>query len=73
MTDMQTTAPRLLCTSTAAQVHRAKLHDGREVAMKVQYPGVAQSIESDVDNLMTLINVANVLPKVGFIWSAGSY
>lgn len=41
------------------------LLDGREVAMKVQYPGVAKSIESDVDNLMTLVNMANILPKVG--------
>jgi hypothetical protein len=31
--------------------------------MKIQYPGVARSIESDVDNLMRLINIANLLPK----------
>ena len=28
-----------------------------------RYPGVARSIESDVDNLMRLISVANVLPR----------
>jgi len=44
-------------------VHGGKLHDGRRFAMKIQYPGVARSIESDVDNLMRLINIANLLPK----------
>ena len=45
------------------QVHGGKLHDGRRFAMKIQYPGVARSIESDVDNLMRLISIANLLPK----------
>ena len=45
------------------QVHGGNLHDGRRFAMKIQYPGVARSIESDVDNLMRLINIANLLPK----------
>ena len=44
-------------------MHGGKLHDGRRFAMKIQYPGVARSIESDVDNLMRLINIANLLPK----------
>lgn len=47
----------------ALQVHGGNLHDGRRFAMKIQYPGVARSIESDVDNLMRLINIANLLPK----------
>lgn len=45
------------------QVHGGNLHDGRRFAMKIQYPGVARSIESDVDNLMRLISIANLLPK----------
>lgn len=48
------------------QVHRARLLDGREVAMKVQYPGVAESIESDVDNLLRLMKYMNVFPKARF-------
>lgn len=36
-----------------------------------QYPGVARSIESDVDNLMRLINVANLLPKGLYVENAG--
>ncbi|MEN0013355.1 MAG: AarF/ABC1/UbiB kinase family protein, partial [Solirubrobacteraceae bacterium] len=33
------------------QVHRATLADGRSVAVKVQYPGIAEAIESDMKNL----------------------
>lgn len=39
------------------QVHRAVLHSGREVAMKVQYPGVAKGINSDIDNLVGVLKV----------------
>ena len=38
--------------------------------MKIQYPGVARSIESDVDNLLRLISYANVLPKGLYVESA---
>lgn len=45
------------------QVHLATLLDGREVAMKIQYPGVAKGIESDINNLVAVMNVWNILPK----------
>lgn len=54
----------------SVQVHGGNLHDGRRFAMKIQYPGVARSIESDVDNLMRLIKVANLLPKGLYIEQA---
>ena len=38
--------------------------------MKVQYPGVARYIESDVDNLMRLIVMSNMLPKGLYVESA---
>lgn len=38
--------------------------------MKIQYPGVARSIESDVDNLMRVISLANLLPKGLYVDSA---
>lgn len=44
------------------QVHRARLHDGTEVAMKIQYPGVADSVESDLKNLQLLVKLTNILP-----------
>jgi predicted unusual protein kinase regulating ubiquinone biosynthesis (AarF/ABC1/UbiB family) len=39
-----------LAAASIGQVHRASLHDGREVAVKVQYPGVARAIEADLQN-----------------------
>ena len=33
------------------------------MVLKIQYPGVARSIESDVDNLLRIITYANFLPK----------
>lgn len=44
-------------------MHLATLHDGRDVAMKIQYPGVAKGIESDINNLVAVMNVWNILPK----------
>uniref|UniRef100_A0A7N6BI45 Atypical kinase COQ8A, mitochondrial n=1 Tax=Anabas testudineus TaxID=64144 RepID=A0A7N6BI45_ANATE len=44
---------RPFAAASIGQVHLARMKDGREVAMKIQYPGVAQSINSDVNNLMT--------------------
>ncbi|MDW3216053.1 MAG: AarF/ABC1/UbiB kinase family protein [Ilumatobacteraceae bacterium] len=35
--------------ASIGQVHRAVTHDGRDVAVKVQYPGVHEAIESDLD------------------------
>ena len=45
------------------QVHRATLHDGRDVMVKVQYPGVADSIQSDLRNLKLITQYAGILPK----------
>jgi aarF domain-containing kinase len=56
--------------ASIGQVHAATLHDGTAVALKVQYPGVARSIESDVDNLMRLISIANILPKGLYVENA---
>ena len=37
--------------ASIGQVHRAITHDGRAVAVKVQYPGIARSITSDLRNV----------------------
>jgi len=42
--------PEPLAAASIGQVHRATLHDGTEVAVKVQYPGVAEAVESDLAN-----------------------
>jgi len=39
-----------LAAASIGQVHAARLHDGREVAVKIQYPGVADAIHSDLKN-----------------------
>lgn len=39
------------------QVHHAVLLNGKDVAMKIQYPGVAKSITSDIDNLVGVLKV----------------
>lgn len=51
-----------IAAASIGQVHRAVLADGRVVAVKVQYPGVARSIDSDIDNLATLIRLSGLLP-----------
>ena len=59
-----------MAAASIGQVHPAVTLDGKQVVMKIQYPGVAASIESDVDNLMRLIRVANVLPKGMYVENA---
>jgi len=54
--------PRPIAAASIGQVHKALTRDGRELAIKVQYPGVAQSIDSDVDNVMTLLKIAGFTP-----------
>lgn len=49
--------------ASIGQVHKGVLHDGREVAIKIQYPGVAKSIDSDINNIMSIISLWNILPK----------
>jgi len=40
-----------VASASIGQVHRATLHDGRVVAVKVQYPGIAEAIHADMQNL----------------------
>jgi predicted unusual protein kinase regulating ubiquinone biosynthesis (AarF/ABC1/UbiB family) len=47
-----------VAAASIGQVYRARLHDGREVAVKVQYPGVAQAVRADLQNLGLIMRVA---------------
>jgi predicted unusual protein kinase regulating ubiquinone biosynthesis (AarF/ABC1/UbiB family) len=52
-----------IAAASIGQVHRAIARDGRALAIKVQYPGVSESIESDVDNVATLLRMSGALPR----------
>lgn len=52
-----------IASASIGQVHRAILKDGRQVAVKIQFPGVASSIESDLSNLSLLLRTSALLPK----------
>src|SRR4029077_12439479 len=47
--------------ASIGQVHRATLRDGTKVAVKIQYPGIADALESDVANAGILVRLAKVL------------
>ena len=51
-----------LAAASIGQVHGAEAADGRDLALKVQYPGVSESIETDVESLVALVRVARLLP-----------
>lgn len=53
--------------ASIGQVHRGVLLNGVEVAIKIQYPGVARSIESDIDNLVSMLKVWDIFPAGIFI------
>ena len=55
--------PRPIAAASIGQVHKAVLKDGRTVAIKVQYPGVRESIDADVDNVATLLRLTGLMPK----------
>eukprot|EP01041_Mallomonas_annulata_P001897 gene1897-3674_t len=56
-----------IAAASIGQVHKAKLLDGTDVVLKIQYPGVADSIESDLNNLKRLVTMTNLLPPGLFI------
>ncbi len=49
--------------ASLGQVHRATLHDGREVACKLQYPDMSSAVESDVGQLRALLGLYKRLDK----------
>jgi predicted unusual protein kinase regulating ubiquinone biosynthesis (AarF/ABC1/UbiB family) len=45
-----------VAAASVGQVYRARLHDGREVAVKVQYPRVAAAVRADLQNLRLILS-----------------
>lgn len=57
-----------IAAASIGQVHRATLKStGAQVAVKIQYPGVADSIDSDLDNIAILLTASRMLPKGLFL------
>ena len=54
---------RPFAAASIGQVHLAYQENGEKLAVKVQYPGIAKSVESDVDNVITLLTLSRLLPK----------
>jgi predicted unusual protein kinase regulating ubiquinone biosynthesis (AarF/ABC1/UbiB family) len=51
-------------SASIGQVHRARLLDGREVAVKVQHPGIDRAVESDLQNASVIPSIiGTVLPR----------
>jgi predicted unusual protein kinase regulating ubiquinone biosynthesis (AarF/ABC1/UbiB family) len=50
-----------IAAASIGQVHQAVLDDGREVAVKVQYPGIAQAIHADMQNLRLSLKLLSVI------------
>ena len=46
-----------IAAASIGQVYKARLHDGRDVAVKVQYPGVAQAVRADMQNVGMILRL----------------
>lgn len=53
--------------ASIGQVHQGTLHDGNEIAIKIQYMDIAQSIESDINNLVGILKYFSLFPPTMFI------
>ncbi len=51
-----------IAAASIGQVHRAETRDGRRLALKVQFPGVRESIDSDIANLAFLSRNFGMMP-----------
>jgi len=56
-----------IAAASIGQVHQATTVEGVPIAMKIQYPGVARSIDSDLENLKRLLKYLNMLPRGMYI------
>ncbi|XP_051146134.1 protein ABC transporter 1, mitochondrial [Andrographis paniculata] len=52
-----------MAAASIGQVHRAVTKEGLDVAIKIQYPGVADSIESDIENVKLLLTYTSLIPE----------
>lgn len=56
--------PEPLAAASLGQVHRAtRRSDGRELCVKIQYPGLAEAIDSDIRTLTHIVRLARLVPR----------
>ncbi|MGP1833519.1 ABC1 kinase family protein [Shewanella frigidimarina] len=53
---------RPFAAASIGQVHLACLDTGEKLAIKIQYPGIRDSIDSDIDNVASLLKVSRLIP-----------
>jgi predicted unusual protein kinase regulating ubiquinone biosynthesis (AarF/ABC1/UbiB family) len=53
---------RPFAAASIGQVHLAYLDTGEKLAIKIQYPGIRDSIDSDIDNVAGLLKVSRLIP-----------
>ena len=53
---------RPFAAASIGQVHLAYLDTGEKLAIKIQYPGIRDSIDSDIDNVASLLKVSRLIP-----------
>ncbi|CAD6625544.1 XXYS1_4_G0034440.mRNA.1.CDS.1 [Saccharomyces cerevisiae] len=56
-----------MAAASIGQVHAAELPSGQRVVVKIQYPGVKESIDSDLNSLLMLLTASSLLPKGLFL------
>ncbi|WP_051435633.1 ABC1 kinase family protein [Shewanella fidelis] len=54
---------RPFAAASIGQVHQATLADGKKLAVKIQYPGIRDSIDSDIDNVASLLRLSGLVPQ----------
>lgn len=52
-----------IAAASIGQVHKVITLDGSMLAVKIQYPGISESINSDVDNVASLIKLTGIIPS----------
>ncbi len=54
---------RPIAAASIGEVHRGTAADDRQLALKIQYPGIARSIDNDVQNVATVLRLTHLLPS----------
>lgn len=55
--------------ASLGQVHRARLHNGKEVAVKIQYPNIAKTIEADMKTMVFLLQTMRFKKDFNYLCS----